>query len=62
MINIILQKIDILRRIKQFYNEIKIGADVMFLNNIPFVTSISNHIHYGIANTIDNLKYPALEG
>ena len=33
----------------------------MHLNDIPFLTSISEHIHYGTANTIDNLASVKIE-
>jgi len=47
--------------IKQFYNNIVLSADVMFLNNVPFLTTISEYIYYGTANVVDNLKYLSLE-
>ena len=31
------------------------------MNHVPFLKSISNHVHYGTFHTIDNLKADALE-
>ena len=36
-------------------------ADVLHINDVPFLTSISNHLHYVTVNTIDNIKVPTLE-
>ena len=49
------------RIIKEFYNNVELLADVMHLNNIPFLTSISEHIYYGTANAIDNLTCVKIE-
>ena len=36
-------------------------ADAMNANDVPFVTSISNHIHHGTSNSVDNIKAKVLE-
>ena len=46
---------------KQFYNNVVLSTVIMFLNNVPFLTTISEHIHYGTTNAVDNLKCPSLE-
>ena len=33
----------------------------MFINDVPFLTSISNHLHYGTSKAVDNLVAPTLE-
>ena len=33
----------------------------MHINNVLFLTSISNHIHYSTANTLDNMKVATRE-
>jgi len=50
-----------LRIIYQFYNDVKLLADIIYLNNVLFLTSISEYIHYGIVAVVDNLKYILLE-
>ena len=55
------QQIDVPLNICQYYNGIELSADVMYVNNIPFLASISDNIHYGTADTIDNLQCPTLE-
>ena len=39
----------------------ELSADVMFLNDVPFLTSISEHIHYGTVCPVDNLTCTSLE-
>ena len=47
--------------IRQFYNNIELSLDVMFVNDVPFLTSISEHIHYETVGAVDNLTCPSLE-
>jgi len=56
-----LRKIDIPRIIKQFFNNVVLSTNVMFLNDVPFLTTISEYIHYSTANAVDNLKCLLLE-
>ena len=55
------QTVEVPRVIKEYYSDVELSVDVMHLNNIPFVTSISEHIHYGTAGAIDNMTCPKLE-
>ena len=36
-------------------------ADTLNVNNVPFLTSMSNHMHHGTYNAIDNLKAISFE-
>ena len=40
------------RTIKQHYQEVTLGCDIMFVNKIPFLMSISRHIRFGTAQHI----------
>ena len=60
-VNISLQRVDIPRIIKQFYDNIELSTDIMFLNDVTFLTSILEHIHYGMASAVDNLTCMFLE-
>ena len=40
--------------IKQHYQEVTLGCDIMFVNKIPFLMSISRHIRFGTAQHITN--------
>ena len=40
--------------IQQHYQEVTLGCDIMFVNKIPFLTSISRHIRFGTAQHIKN--------
>ena len=41
--------------------DVQLSVDVLHVNEIPLFTSISNHIHYGTANDIYNMKADTLE-
>ena len=47
--------------IRQFYNNIEISADIMFLNNVLFLISISEYIYYETMGVVDNLACLWLE-
>ena len=49
------------RTINQLYHKIFLASDVMLLNDVPFLTSIYEHVHYGIVRAVHNLKCPSLE-
>ena len=60
-VNVTIQKIYFLRIIHHFCNNVELSVDAMLVNNVPFLTIISEHIHYGIVNAVVNLKCHALE-
>ena len=43
------------------YSNVQLAADVMCVNDVPFLTSMSNHLHHGSSSAVDNLKTPTLE-
>ena len=44
-----------------YYRSVQFEADVIHVNDVPFLTYISNHIHYGTSNAVDNAKAKVLE-
>ena len=44
-----------------YYGNVQLAADVLHVNDVPFLTSMSNHLHYGTANAVDNMTAPTLE-
>ena len=44
-----------------YYRSVQLAANVMYVNNVPFLTSISNHMHCGTPNAVDNMKAQVLE-
>lgn len=44
------------RHIKRFYKEVTLCMDIMKVNGIPFVTTISKHIHYGTATPVAKME------
>ena len=60
-IDINLQWIYIPKMIRKFYNDIILGADVMHVNDMLFVSRISENINYGTIRVVNNLICPKLE-
>ena len=57
-----IQRVDILYTIRQFYNNMLLIADIMYVNNILFVASVLENINYGMVGVVDNLACPKPEG
>ena len=53
--------VEVPRTIKQFYSNVELSVDVMHMNDVPFLTSISEYIHYGTGRAIDNMICITLE-
>ena len=45
----------------KFYKGAELSANVMHVNDVPFLTTMSDKIHYGTISTVANLKFPSLE-
>ena len=39
----------------------ELAVDVLHVNDAPFLASMSNHLHYGTSNAVDNMKAATLE-
>ena len=52
---------EVLCIIKEYYNDIKLSADAIHLNDIPFLISLLENTHYRKAIVIDNMKCFKLE-
>ena len=46
--------------ILDYYKEVEISFDVMHVNRIPFLVSVSKHIHYGTAQALESMKIPKM--
>ena len=55
------QMIELLPTIKMYYDNVELAADVMHLDEVPFLNSMSRHVHNGTARTVDNMNTPILE-
>ena len=55
------QLVEVPPTIKTHYGNVQLAADVAHVNEVPFLTSLSNHMHYGSANAVHNMKADALE-
>ena len=55
------QTVELLSEILTYYGDMQLAVDVMHVNDVPFLVSISNHLYYGIAKVVDNMKAITLE-
>ena len=46
--------------IMEQYRDVTISADIMKVNNIPFLTTISKHIKFGSTGRLDDMKHATL--
>ena len=53
-----LQILELLLEVEEYYSNAEISADVIFANDEPFLTSISEDTYYHIISAVDNLKCP----
>ena len=60
-INLTFQRTDFPKTIRKLYNDAELSAEDIHLNDLPFLTSISEGIHYGTVGAADNLKCATLE-
>jgi len=61
LVNIYRQLVELLELIKTYYSDVEVGADIMYVNNMPFLTSISKYMHYRAIRAVDNLECAILE-
>ena len=47
--------------ILDYYVDVSLSVDIMHVNKVPFLISISQHIHYGTIRALDSMKIPILE-
>jgi hypothetical protein len=55
------ESIPVPTKILDYYNSVTLSIDVMHVNKVPFLISISEHIHYGTIKALDSMKIPVLE-
>ena len=44
-----------------YYGSVQLTSDVIHVNDVPFLTSISNHRNYETSNAVGNVKAHVLE-
>jgi hypothetical protein len=47
--------------ILDYYSDITLSVDVMHVNQVPFLISLSDHVHYGTIRALDSMKIPNME-
>ena len=48
-------------QILEYYKDVRLSFDVMHVNQIPFLVSISRNIHYGTCHALTSMKIPVME-
>ena len=43
------------------YKNVELSVDILFVNRIPFLATISKYIHYGTIQALQNMKIPTIE-
>ena len=56
-----LQTVEALPTVRLCYNNVEMSADMMHLNKVLFLTSISHDIHCRTVDAVDNMTCTALE-
>jgi hypothetical protein len=49
------------KSVEDYYKEVTLAVDVMHVNTIPFLVSVSRKIHYGTAHALHSMKMPVME-
>ena len=47
--------------IMEYYRDVELSVDVMHVNRVPFLVTLSKSIHYATVNALDNMKISTLE-
>ena len=55
------QTVELPNTILTYYGNVQLAADVLHVNDVPFLTSISNHFHHGTCKAVDNMQASSLE-
>ena len=55
------QLVDVPTTIMDYYRNVELSIDVMHMNQVPFLVSVSKHIHYATVEALDDMKIPTLE-
>ena len=53
--------VDLPPEIMEYYKNVELSIDVLHVNSIPFLGSVSKNIHYIIVNPLVNIKIPTME-
>ena len=55
------QLVELLPTIKIHYSDVEMAEDALHENWMPFLSSVSNRMHWGTVNVVDNMKCDTLE-
>ena len=55
------QLVELPPTIMEYYKNVDLSVDVLHVNRLPFLTSVSKNIHYSTIDALDNMKIPTME-
>ena len=55
------QVVELPSSILEYYRDVELSVDVMHVNRLPFLVSISKNIHYSTVDALDNIKTVTME-
>ena len=53
--------IEVPKAVMDYYKDVELSADVLHVNKVPFLATLSKHIHYTTVSALDNLQITTLE-
>ena len=57
----VLQAAELPPTIMEYYKDVELSIDVLHVNRIPFLATLSKSIHYSTMDALDNMKIPTVE-
>ena len=60
-VNVDEARVELPPKILEYYKKVELSVDVLHVNSIPFLGSISKNIHYVTYNALDSMKIPVME-
>jgi hypothetical protein len=58
--HVVIERQDVPRTIMEGYKNVTLSIDIMFVNKIPFLVTISRGIKFGTAETLTDRKHPTI--
>ena len=55
------ETVKVLTEVKIYYTKVEVLADIMYVDNVPFLTLILYNVYYDTITVVNNLKYLTLK-
>ena len=57
----VMQAAELPPTIMEYYKNVELSIDVLHVNRVPFLATLSKNIHYSTMDALDNMKIPTIE-